>query len=73
MGKLPSDGYKMRSIGYSRGPEHTNATLVPMMMSGKARYEEGAVYCDVEEPSTTLFALTTANENPDNTMPLCIV
>ena len=27
------------------------------MMSGKARYEEGAVYCDVAKPSTTLHCL----------------
>ena len=55
---------------YSRGgPEHTNAALVPMMMSGKARYEEGTVYRNVAKPSTTLLALTTASENPDNTMP----
>ena len=37
MGKLHSDGYKIRSIGYSReGPEHTNTELVPTIMSGKA-------------------------------------
>ena len=44
------------------GPEHTNAAL-------EFRYEAGAVYRNVAKPSTTLLALTTAIENPDNTMP----
>ena len=48
---------------------HKCSIRVPMVMSGKARYGEGAVYRDIAKPSTTLLALTTARENPDNTMP----
>ena len=51
------------------GRTHKCIIRVPTMMSGKARYEEGAFYRDVAKPSTTLLALTTACENPDNTIP----
>ena len=68
VGKLSSDVIRQVKC-IQRVRTHKCGIRVPTMMSGKARYEEGAVYRDVAKPSTTLLALTTASENPDNTMP----